>query len=267
LDTGSKSTLPTDVAAAISAYLRLADARLPGRISGLYLIGSLALGDYRPGQSDIDFVAVTDTALTPWELQQLERLHGELRRAAPRPRLDGVYVTWLDLQADPASLSAPYYLHGRFAPNGGFAANPVTWCIMHRHPVPMRGPAKPMVRHDEELLRRWCRENIQSYWAGWVLGARTRLTRRIFSLSRQSTVWGVLGVTRLHATIKTGDILSKSAAGTYALEVFPSRWSPIIQDALGGRLGQNGASYRNVFARRRDALAFMEYVMADAARW
>jgi hypothetical protein len=70
----------------------------------------------------------------------------------------------------------------------------------------------------------------------------------------------------LHATIKTGDILSKSAAGTYALEVFPSHWSPIIQDALGGRLGHSATSYRNVFARRRDMLAFMEYVILDATQ-
>ena len=65
----------------------------------------------------------------------------------------------------------------------------------------------------------------------------------------------------MHATIRTGDILSKSAAGIYALEVFPSHWSPIIQDALGGRLGNGTTSYHNVFARRRDTLAFVEYVI------
>lgn len=53
-----QSGLPTEVMAAMSAYLRLAYERLPDRISGLYLIGSLALDDYRPGQSDIDFVTI-----------------------------------------------------------------------------------------------------------------------------------------------------------------------------------------------------------------
>jgi hypothetical protein len=260
------SALPTDVEIVMCAYLRLIDEWLPARITGLYIVGSVALDDYQPGQSDIDFVAVTDNALRPSELEQLEQIHSKLRRTASRPKLDGVYVTWLELRVDPLGLSAPYCLDGRFASSGGFAANPVTWHMMHRHRIPVRGPAEPIVRHDVELLRKWCCENLQSYWAGWVHGARTRFVRRLFSLSREATVWGVLGVTRLHATIKTGDILSKSAAGTYALEVFPPQWSPIIQEALGGRLGHSVTCYRNAFARRRDALAFIEYVILDATQ-
>ena len=260
------SALPDDVETVMRAYLCFSDEWLPARITGLYIVGSVALDDYQPGQSDVDFVAVTDDALTPSELVQLEQIHSKLWRKASRPKLDGAYVTWLELRADPVGLSAPYCLDGRFASSGGFAANPVTWHMMHRHRIPVRGPAEPIVRHDVELLRKWCRENLQSYWAGWVHGARTRFIRLLVSLSREATVWGVLEVTRLHATIKTGDILSKSAAGTYALEVFPPHWSPIIQDALGGRLGHNATSYRNAFARRGDALAFMEYVILDATQ-
>jgi hypothetical protein len=260
-----KISLPDKVAKGTSAYLRLTDESLPGRITGLYLVGSVALDDYQPGQSDVDFVAVADTPLTPSELSQLGPLHTRLRRAVPRPRLDGIYVTWSELRAEPVGLSVPYYL-GRFASSGGFGANPVTWCTLHRHPVPVRGPARPAVRHDDELLRAWCCENLQSYWAGWVRDARTRLIRRAFGLSREATIWGVLGVTRLHATIRTGDIISKSAAGTYAFEVFPDRWSPIVREALAGRRGRRAPGYRNVFARRRDALAFMEYVISDAVQ-
>jgi hypothetical protein len=248
----------------MSAYLRLADESLPGRISGLYLVGSLALNDYRPRQSDIDFVAVTDTALSPSELGQLNHLHSKLRRAVPHPKLDGVYVTWHQLQANPVGLSAPYCLNSRFAPSAGFAANPVTWCMLHRYALPLRGPAKPIVRQDDKLLRQWCRENLQDYWGGWVYQARTRLIRRLLTLSCRTIVWGVLGVTRLHATIRTGDILSKSAAGAYALKTFPPQWSRLIHDALRGRLGHSAASYGNAFARRRDALIFMEYVISDA---
>lgn len=266
MNSNTPSTLPTEVAAATSAYLRLADESLPGRISGFYLVGSLALDDYRPGQSDIDFVAVTATSLSAAELEQLCRLHRRLRRTMRRPKLDGVYVTWSELQATPTGLSVPYCLNSRFAPSGGFAANPVTWYMLQRSALSLRGPARPPVRHDDELLRRWCRENLQSYWSEWVQRARTHLVRRLFTLSRRATVWGVLGVVRLHATIRTGDILSKSAAGTYALEVFGAPWSRIIHEALRGRLGNGAATYRSIFARRRDALAFMEHVIADALR-
>ena len=58
----------------VNRYLELIDAALPERIAGLYLTGSIALGDYRPGQSDIDFVAVTNNRLSAEELEEVEAL-------------------------------------------------------------------------------------------------------------------------------------------------------------------------------------------------
>ena len=110
----------------MSAYARLVDDQLPERIRGLYLTGSVALDDYRPGRSDIDFVAVSDTALQPSELGVLQRIHTELRRTIPGPKLDGVYLTWPALATAPVGLSAPYCLRGQFEAKGNFAVNPVT---------------------------------------------------------------------------------------------------------------------------------------------
>ncbi len=248
----------------MSAYARLVDDKLPGRIRGLYLSGSLALDDYQAGRSDIDFVAVSDTALEGSELERLRRVHTELRRTAPGPKLDGVYLTWSALAAPPAGLSFPYCLRDRFEPNGDFAVNPVTWRLLQRHALPLRGPARPVVHHDDQMLREWCRENLRSYWGTWVRSAHGYGVDRLFSLAHELVVWGVLGVARPHATIRTGEMISKTAAGAYALEVFPSRWSAIVREALAGRGGDDRSSYRNIFARRRDLLAFMEYVTSDA---
>ena len=256
--------LPAEVSALMSAYARLVDEKLPDRIRGLYLTGSLALDDYRPGRSDIDYVAVSDTPLHPPELAVLRQIHTELRRTMPRPELDGVYLTWPALAAAPAGSSAPYCLRGQFEAKGDFAVNPVTWSILNRHPLPLRGPPKPVVYHDDQLLREWCRESLRSYWGSWVRSARGYGVDRLFSLCRELTVWGILGVARPHATIRTGEMISKTAAGKYALDVFPSRWSAVIREALAGRCDTGKSSYRNIFARRRDALALMEYVISDA---
>jgi hypothetical protein len=256
--------LPSEVSATMSTYARVVDEQLPQRIRGLYLTGSLALDDYRSGRSDIDFVAVSDTALEPSELEVLRRVHTELGRTTPEPKLDGVYLTWPDLAVAPVGLSAAYCLRGRFEAKGDFAINPVTWWTLHRHPLALRGPAKPVVHHDDQMLREWCRESLRSYWGSYVRIARGYGMYRLYSLSRDLTVWGVLGVTRPHATITTGEMISKTAAGTYALDVFPSRWGPIVREAIAGRCGNDRSSYRNVFARRRDSLAFMEYVISDA---
>ena len=251
----------------MSAYAGLVDGKLPGRIRGLYLTGSVALDDYRPGRSDIDFVAVSDTALERSELEVLQRVHAELRRAMPQrtggPKLDGVYLTWADLAAAPVGLSSAYCLRGRFEAKGDFAINPVTWRTLHRHPVALRGPAQPVVHHDDQMLREWCRESLRRYWGSYVRQARGWGMYRLYSLNRELAVWGVLGASRPHATIRTGEMISKTAAGTYALEVFPSRWEPIVRDAIAGRGGGERSSYRSMFARRSDALDFMEYVISD----
>src|SRR5687768_10286454 len=261
MNSANEFRLPPEVSATMSAYAQLVDDQLPERIRGLYLAGSLALDDYRPGRSDIDFVAVADTALQPSELDVLRRVHTELRRTMPagrgRPELDGVYLTWAELAAAPVGLSGPYCLWDRVEASGDFAVNTLTGCILHRHVLPLRGPAKPLVHHDDEMLRAWCRESLRNYWGSYVRLARGYGMDRLYSLSRDVTVWGVLGVTRPHATIRTGAMLSKTAAGAYALEALPSRWSAIVREALAGRSGSGPSSYRNMFARRRDTLAFM----------
>src|SRR5699024_4389016 len=52
------STLPSVAARATRSYLRTADRLLPGGVLACAVGGSLALGCYRPGRSDIDVVAV-----------------------------------------------------------------------------------------------------------------------------------------------------------------------------------------------------------------
>lgn len=67
--------LPDDVAGAVSHYLAVADRLLPGRIRDFYVVGSIALGAWRPGHSDIDFVAVVDGDLGERDMRRLALLH------------------------------------------------------------------------------------------------------------------------------------------------------------------------------------------------
>src|SRR6266511_3668920 len=59
----------------VAEFLRLADARLPGVVQGLYLVGSIALDDFHTGVSDVDFLAVTAEPLDDAALDRLERLN------------------------------------------------------------------------------------------------------------------------------------------------------------------------------------------------
>jgi hypothetical protein len=61
---------------------------------GLYLGGSLALGDFNPHRSDIDFVAVTVDELPPKLIIALEEMHTRLWATGTKwaRKLDGSYV-------------------------------------------------------------------------------------------------------------------------------------------------------------------------------
>lgn len=79
--------------------------------------------------------------------------------------------------------------------------------------------------------------------------------------------WGVLGVSRLHYTLATGHIASKLAAGEYARTVFDDRWQRILSECVRIRRSGRGRSfYRSSFARRAQALSFVDMVIEDARR-
>jgi hypothetical protein len=56
-------------------FLAAADSMVPGFIRGLYLPGSVALGDFRSHCSDVGFVAVSEHRPDRAELEGLARVH------------------------------------------------------------------------------------------------------------------------------------------------------------------------------------------------
>jgi hypothetical protein len=49
--------LPAPVNQTVGAFLGRLDRALPGWVEGFYVVGSACLGAFRPGCSDVDFVA------------------------------------------------------------------------------------------------------------------------------------------------------------------------------------------------------------------
>jgi hypothetical protein len=74
----------------------------------------------------------------------------------------------------------------------------------------------------------------------------------------------VLGVSRLHATLTTGEITSKYGAGLYAMRRFPVHWHRVLVEALRIRRGDRVRStYGTPLGRRRDLLAYVAMVIED----
>ncbi len=255
------------VQAVVDDYLSAVDRAVPGLVEGFYLVGSVALGDFRPHASDVDFVAVTASPPSEPDLVALRRAHRSLAR---RPFLDGAYVTWQDLGAEPALAAPGAGVHeGRLHRRDG-GCDPVTWHTLADHGVPVRGPEPAALRvwTSRVALSAWTRRNLDDYWRVWLRRSSRLLSRPgLACVHPWGPAWGVLGVSRLHYTLATGGITSKYGAGLYARETFDPRWSRIVDECLRLRRGDGGRpGYRSPFARRRAALAFVAMVIEDAHR-
>ena len=209
----------------VNAYLQAVDAEAPGLVEGLYLTGSVALGEFRLHSSDIDFVAVTSQRPDASALTALGRAHGRLRRLWPRPCFDGLYVMWDDFAHDPtAAGGGAYSYEGKFFPDGG-RADPVAWQTVARHGVSCRGPHQSSlgIRVDAGGLARWTLNNLDTYWRT-LLDQSSRFShpQSLIAVTPWGAAWIVLGVSRLHYTLATGEIVSKEAAGRYALKFLRS---------------------------------------------
>jgi hypothetical protein len=257
------------VEALVTAYLDLVDAEAPGLVTGLYLTGSLALDDFRPARSDVDFVAVTAAPVEAAVLAALGRVHGALAARMPRPLFEGIYLTPADLARAPACAGPLAYAYGpQVREANSFERTPVTWAILARRGVAVRGPAPAElgIYDDPARLDQWTRQNLVEYWRPWHARADRLLTRAgLAALQPWAAEWGALGVSRLHYTLATGQIASKYGAGLYALQRFSPRWHPPIVEALRIRRGDAARSVSPwPIARRRDLLRYVAMVIDDA---
>lgn len=259
---GSAVTLPGDVEVAVGRYLASVDNAAPGLVEALYATGSVALGDYQPAISDVDLVAICRDS-TPEEIGVL----GEVHRPS-RPNVATLYATRDDLRRDPSVLSLPGSVDGVFRAEGAFEANPVVWRVLSTRTIPVRG--MPLtggdVWFDADALRRWNLANLDSYWTEWVQFARTREGTEFRVRHEYHFQWLVLGVPRLHHTIATLDVTSKTGAGRYALEVAPTQWHIIIEAAMALRADRDASLPLSNDVLWRGAIDLSAWFIEDAHR-
>lgn len=144
-----RGVVPGDVA----EFGRKAAARLrhvlPDDLVGVYFVGSVALGDYIPGHSDIDMVAVTDRAMSDLEKRQV--VDGLSHPNLPCPTRGFELVLYTRRHVATASSDAAFEINlntgPRMAPHVGFdaSAEPRFWfvidrAIAHGFGTPIDGP-------------------------------------------------------------------------------------------------------------------------------
>lgn len=220
------------------AYLAAVDDALPGLVVGVYLVGSVALRAWQPGRSDIDMVTFTSRVPTRKDLKALREVHAAL---AAKPHLDGVYLSPEDDWPDDER-PAPFVVDGEFQTDRPCGAlTPVLWLTLERYGIPVRGPGANElgIRIDLEALRAYNLQNLRTYWqaqAAQILPFVTTLDP-VVEMDAEAVSWVVLGPPRLHYTLATADIISKSRAGDYVGVHFPE-YASLAERAVRWRAGE-----------------------------
>src|SRR5262249_23053058 len=161
-----------------------------------------------------DFMAFTTRP--PDDPEVPETLAGVHRGLPGGVTYDGNYVAGAGLPAVPDDeRPAPHVVNGEFHATGpNHQLTPATWTEFSRHGIAVRGPraADLGVTVSRERLSQWTLGNLNSYWQrhateglehGKSLDAGA-------PVKAYAAAWTALGAARLHYTLATGDIISKS---------------------------------------------------------
>lgn len=235
--------VPAGVREATQQHLAALDMAAPGLVTSLYLTGSVTLGDYQPGRSDIDFMAFTARPVTePDVVALLAGVHASLPGAVT---YDGNYVAETALPRVPDDEPpAPHVVNGTFhGTDPNHALTPATWTEFSRYGIAVRGPraASLGVEIPRDWLSQWTLGNLNGYWhdhASQGLDYGQTLEAGA-AVDGYLVAWVATGAARLHYTLATGDITSKSGAGRYAIEHFPA-YTEVVSGALAWRATGGG---------------------------
>jgi hypothetical protein len=189
-----------------------ADAGRAVPLDALWVHGSLALGDFQVGRSDIDVVAVTAATLTGSQRQDLQRVHEALQADLPLAgKLHCAYMARGEL--GDAGRGHVTWAHGELFER---TVSPVT---RRELASPPPGALVPAVS-DRELAD-YVRSDLRDYW--YEKTARADLWLR--------DIWvdlGLLTLARAAVTLNEGRLITKKEA----LRVLADRGAPadVVRD-------------------------------------
>lgn len=226
------STGYADVDAVLAELLAGVRGALGPQLVGVYLDGSLAIGDFSEHSSDIDVLVVTESTLSDEVIAALGTMHARLVTGTSKwaRELEVSYIPRRALRRfDPADNCHPHIERG----NNQLVteAHERDW-VIHRyvvreHGVALAGPDPHTLIDpvDAEDLR----HAVVSLLHGWWTPAPTcrRWLNNPFYRS-----YAVLTMCRMRYTLRYGVVVSKPIAARWAQTALDARWTPLIEAAL-----------------------------------
>ena len=261
-------TQPTpyaDVNAVLHSFATQLRAMLGNHFRGMYLTGSLALGEFDPHTSDIDFVVLTDATLSADLIEALSDMHA-LFDTSSSPwagKIEAVYIPPEALHPGPVS-SVPYPQVEKSTPlfiaplESGWIFQCYT---LREHGVTVTGPpVRPLMEPvDPDDMRR-AAAPIAELWLEQALHDPTWVT---WLCERKHQAFVVLTLCRLLYTLDLGSVASKPAAARWAEQALGPPWGTLIARSLTEQHG-SGQTPESDMA---DTVALVQYTVERYQHW
>lgn len=254
-----------DVNAVVHDLLTSLHAILGAQLRGLYLVGSLALGDFHPPDSDLDLVIVTVGTLSDETAAALRELHRHFDQSASAwaARLDAVYIPQ-EVVRESFPTAARYPIlewPGLLALEPLESGWPIQRYTLREYGVAISGPdpsslLDPVNPNDlrqasAAIVERWRDQaHRDSEWVAWLREPANH-------------TFVLLTLCRLLYTLETGSVASKPAAARWAERTLPSRWSGLI----GHATTQQHATDDEPEDAVTNTLALLEYTYEHYQQW
>jgi len=245
-----------DVNAMLLRLLAEVQTILGDQFTGLYLYGSLAIGDFDPGKSDIDFLVVTTDALPDEKVAALATMHARLAASDSKwaTELEGSYIPRRSLRHyDATDTHHPHIDRG-----GGTLAieqHGTDWVIqchvLRNQGVVVAGP------DPRTLINPVSADELRRGVVGllWWWELQLSDTSRVEQSGYQA--YTILSMCRILYTLEYGTVASKPAAARWARGTLGERWVALIERAVNWQPGDS-------MDRLNETLEFIRYTLAHS---
>ncbi len=207
---------------------------LGNKLVGLYLGGSLVLGDFDQQISDIDLVGALSSNVTDTEFHQLQQMHADFvaEHKEWRDRIEVCYVSTDALKTVKSRTSqivniSPGEPMHRMESTKDWIMN---WYLTREKSIILFGPPPKTI--IEPISKEEYIQSVKDYvksWEEWVKDMRDRYGQAAYV---------VLTVCRALYAYKNGDQVSKIQAARWAQRELPE-WSDLIGRAIVWRETKN----------------------------
>ncbi|MGH2495275.1 MAG: aminoglycoside adenylyltransferase domain-containing protein [Ktedonobacteraceae bacterium] len=228
------------------------------KLVGLYLCGSLVIGDFDPGISDIDLVAALSSEIDEKEFEALQKMHTDFAQQHREwdNRIEVCYISVAALNAVRSRTSiianiSPGEPFHRKESSREWLSN---WYLVREKSVTLFGPSPKEV--IESISKDEFIQNIRAHaraWGAWIYDMHTR----------GSQAYAILTMCRALYTCTTGEQVSKKQAALWAQQTLPE-WSQLIQKAFLWREGRQDeqVDHAATFAETKRFVDFVRDLIA-----